>query len=126
MSKSKKKILVIDDEKSLLQILSARLDYAGFETQTAPSGAEGLKKAETFSPNLILLDLMMPPPDGFSVLMRLKENKKTRGAHVIMLTSNGETENINRAISMGAEDYVVKPFNPPVLMDKIHRALGIR
>lgn len=126
MAKGKKKILVIDDEVALLSILSARLDFAGYETQTAKDGSDGLEKAVKFTPHLILLDLMMPAPDGFSVLTKLKENRKTRGSRVIMLTSNGETENINRAMTMGAIDYIVKPFNPVILMDKINRAMGAR
>lgn len=126
VAKGKKKILVIDDEAGLLSILSARLDFAGYETQTAKDGSDGLQKAEKFAPHLILLDLMMPPPDGFSVLTKLKENRKTRGSRVIMLTSDGEAESINRAMTMGAVDYIVKPFNPVILMDKISRAMGAR
>jgi len=124
--KNRKKILIIDDETSLLQILSARLDFAGFDTETADGGTDGLNKAASFNPHLILLDVKMPEIDGFSVLMKLKENRRTRSSHVIMLTSNGETESINRAINMGAVDYVVKPFSPNILLEKINRALGTR
>jgi DNA-binding response OmpR family regulator len=123
---TKKSVLIIDDEPSLLQILAARLRYAGYEVYTAHNGAEGLKKAQAVSPNLILLDIMMPDMDGFAVLLRLKKNRRTRSAPVVMLTSRSETETIDRAVNMGAEDYIVKPFTPAVLMDKINRLLGKR
>lgn len=123
---SRKKILIIDDEVSLLQILAARLQFAGFDVYTAHNGTEGLKKAELVSPSLILLDIMMPDIDGYTVLLNLKKNRRTRGSSVVMITSNTESEAIDRAINMGAVDYIVKPFNPAVLMEKVNRAVGKR
>ena len=123
---SKKKILIIDDEVSLLQILASRLQFAGYDVYTAHNGTEGLKKAELVSPSLILLDIMMPDVDGYAVLLNLKKNRRTRGSHVVMITSNTDPEAIDRAINMGAVDYIVKPFNPAVLMEKVNRVVGGR
>ena len=122
----KKKVLVIDDELSLLQILSARLAFAGYDVYTAHNGTEGLAKAKLVSPNLILLDIRMPDMDGYNVLLNLKKNRRTRGTSVMMLTSSSESESIERAMNMGAVDYIVKPFSPSVLVDKVNRAMGRR
>lgn len=120
---TKKRVLVIDDEEHLLRILSDRLQFAGYEVYTAHNGTEGLKKAELTSPHLVLLDIMMPGIDGYSVLLQLKRNRKTRSASVLMLTSNNDSDAIDRAINLGAEDYIVKPFTVNVLLDKISRAV---
>lgn len=122
----KKTILIIDDEVSLLQILAARLKYAGYDVITAHNGSEGLNKAQVVSPNLILLDIMMPDMDGYSVLLQLKKNRKTRSAPVVMLTSVSESDAIDRAVNMGAVDYIVKPFTPAVLLDKVSRVISRR
>jgi DNA-binding response OmpR family regulator len=123
---TKKRILIIDDEQDLLSILATRLNYAGYEVYTAHNGAEGLNKAQLAAPHLILLDIMMPDMDGYTVLLKLKKNRKTRPYLVVMLTSKSELECIDRAMNLGAVDYIVKPFNPAVLLEKIGRALGKR
>ena len=124
MANLKKKILVIDDEENLLRILDARLQFAGYEVYTAHNGTEGLKKAALTTPHLVLLDIMMPDIDGFNVLLQLKKNRKTRTSAVLMLTSKSEPEAIDRAINMGAVDYIVKPFTVGILLEKIGRAIG--
>jgi DNA-binding response OmpR family regulator len=121
---AKKRILVIDDEEHLLRILGDRLQFAGYDVYTAHNGTEGLKKADLAHPHLVLLDIMMPDLDGYSVLLQLKKNRKTRSAAVLMLTSNTENEAIDRAMNMGAVDYIVKPFAVNVLLDKIDRAIS--
>jgi DNA-binding response OmpR family regulator len=121
---SKKRILVIDDEENLLRIVGDRLQFAGYDVYTAHNGTEGLKKAGLTNPHLILLDIMMPDIDGFNVLLQLKKNRKTRSSAVMMLTSKNEDDAIDRAINMGAVDYIVKPFTVNVLLDKISRAIS--
>jgi two-component system, OmpR family, alkaline phosphatase synthesis response regulator PhoP len=122
----KKKILVVDDEPTLISILSARLNFAGYEVLTASNGVQALEMAAKHSPHLVLLDIMMPEMDGFSVLIKMKENKKTRSIVIVMLTSKNETETIEKALQLGAVDYIVKPFNPGVLLDKLKKLLGKR
>ena len=121
---AKKRILVIDDEETLLRILGDRLQFAGYDVYTAHNGTEGLKKAGMTTPHLILLDIVMPDIDGYNVLLQLKKNRKTRSSPVLMLTSKNEEDAIDRAINMGAVDYIVKPFTVSVLLDKIDKAIS--
>lgn len=118
---AKKKILVIDDEPSLLAIVSARLIHSGFDVITAKSALEGLEAAKKQNPNLILLDIMMPEMDGFTVITKLKTMRQTRTIIIVMLTSKGDAESIQKALNLGAVDYIVKPFSPIVLVDKIKK-----
>jgi two-component system, OmpR family, alkaline phosphatase synthesis response regulator PhoP len=119
----KNKILVIDDEPSLLEIIKVRLEFSGFEVKTAKNGVEGLEIAKKWTPSLILLDIMMPEMDGFTVLVKLKETKATKSIIIVMLTSKGEVESIEKALNLGAVDYIVKPFTPINLVDKIKKAI---
>lgn len=117
------KVLVIDDSKSEAALLKSMLSGWKYEVSTAPSGAEGLQKAEAEAPNLIFLDIVMPEMDGFEVLGRLKGMDKTKSMPVIMLTGQGEEAAVARAFELGAADYIVKPFTPNVLMEKIKKAV---
>ncbi|MEW6203095.1 MAG: response regulator [bacterium] len=123
---AKKKILIVDDEPNLLMILSTRLKYVGFEVETADNGEIAIEKAKKYIPHLILLDIMMPGMDGFSVLSRLKEEKKTRSVIIVMLTSKGDLPSIERALALGAVDYVVKPFSPVTIIEKIKKILRVK
>lgn len=119
----KKKILLVDDEEALLEILSSRLKFAGYEVFTANSGEAAIDLLKKNNPHMVILDIMMPGMDGFSVLGKLKENPKTRSIVVVMLTSKGDASSIRKAISLGAADYIIKPFTPAILLEKIKRIL---
>ena len=123
---AKKKILVVDDEPSLLSIVSARLNFAGYECLIADSGPKAIEIARQQNPQLILLDIMMPEMDGFTVLLKLKEDRKTRSIIIMMLTSKSETETIEKALQLGAADFIVKPFSPGILLDKIKKLITKR
>lgn len=118
------KILVVDDDKAILHILENRLIQAGYEVVVADCGEEALTAAQKQGPALVLLDIIMPGMDGYEVLEQLQDGKKTRKLPVIMLTSKSDTRSVARAINMGARDYIVKPFVPAILLEKIKRNIG--
>ena len=116
---SKKRILVVDDTKDVLQVVSRRLQSWGYEAQMADSGEEGLRIAEEQLPDLILLDVMMPKLKGREVCARLKANPKTQKIPVIFLTALGLADHVKAGMDLGADDYIVKPFEPAELKDRI-------
>jgi len=118
-----KKILIVDDEPHILKMVENRLKFSGYETITAQDGNEGLKKAQEQKPHLILLDILMPGMNGFQTLKKLKEQEDTRNIPVIILTAKGQPQDVEEAINLGASDYVVKPFTPIVLLEKINKVL---
>ena len=112
-------ILLIDDEINLRRVVSRRLEQHGYLALTAASGEEGLQMAEADQPDLILLDIMMPKMKGRDVCARLKANPKTAHIPVIFLTALGLADHIKAGMDLGAEDYIVKPFEPAELKERI-------
>jgi DNA-binding response OmpR family regulator len=104
------KILIVDDEPDIREVLSKRLGAAGYRVSTAPDGAEGLKQVSQDPPDLILLDVMMPNKDGFTMLKELKSNEATCKIPVIMVTAKGELNAIYQAENLTAIDYIIKPI----------------
>lgn len=119
----KKNILLIDDEQDLIDLAVLRLEANGYKTSAALNAEEGLKKAISEKPDIILLDIMMPGTDGLTTLARLKDNEETKHIPVIMFTSKTRNNDVARAAELGAADYVVKPFAPQTLLEKIKKAL---
>jgi len=117
--KKRKVVLVIDDEKGILEEMQAWLGDHGYHVVTATNGADGLQKLNEVTPNLIVLDVIMPQMDGFEVLLRLKNDLKTSSIPVIMLTAKEDTSSILRALEMKVADYVIKPFNAEELLKSI-------
>lgn len=121
-----KKILVVDDEINLLKLVESRLKATGYEVITARDGKEGLEKAKTEKPDLILLDIIMPGMDGREALKKLKLNEDTKSIPVVMLTVKGEPEEIvDSLVYSGAVDYIVKPYTADVFLRKINNALQV-
>jgi OmpR family response regulator RpaB len=116
----RQKILVIDDEASIRQIVETRLKLAGYEVITASDGVEALEQASLHNPSLIVLDVMMPKMDGFEVCRELRKNMTTP---IIMLTAKGDITDRIAALELGADDYVVKPFSPRELEARIKAVL---
>ncbi len=114
------KILVIDDEPSIINLVSAYLKPEGYEVFTAADGNAGLKAARTFKPDLIILDLMLPGIDGIELLSRLRRESDV---YVIMLTARTEETDKIIGLSVGADDYVTKPFSPRELVARVKAAL---
>ena len=115
----KKRILVVDDTKDILLLVSRRLQSWGYEAITADSGEDGLRLAEEQVPDLILLDIMMPKMKGRDVCARLKANPKTHKIPVIFLTALGLADHVKAGMDLGADDYIVKPFEPAELKARI-------
>lgn len=114
------KILVIDDEPSITNLVSAYLKPEGYEVFTAADGNVGLKAARAFKPDLIILDLMLPGMDGLELLSRLRRESDV---YVIMLTARTDETDKIVGLSVGADDYVTKPFSPRELVARVKAAL---
>ena len=114
------KILVVDDEKKIVDIVTAYLIAQKFEVEVAYSGTEALTKFYKWHPNLVVLDLMLPDLDGNEVTRRIRQDSKTP---IIMLTAKSSDESIVNGLQSGADDYVVKPFSPRVVVERIKTVL---
>jgi len=117
------KILVIEDERDILEVLEYNLTREGFSVTTSSDGVEGLDLAKNSHPDLILLDLMLPGLDGLEVCKRLKEVSATKSISVIMVTAKGEESDIVIGLGLGADDYVAKPFSPKELVGRVKAVL---
>jgi two-component system alkaline phosphatase synthesis response regulator PhoP len=114
------KILVIDDEPSIVNLVSAYLKPEGYEVYTAMDGLSGLKAARAFKPDLVILDLMLPGMDGLELLTRLRRESQV---YVILLTAKTEETDKIVGLSVGADDYVTKPFSPRELIARVKAAM---
>src|SRR5215471_10123471 len=116
---AKSKILIVEDEASLVEVLSYKLQREGYEVVVAREGREGLRKAQTLLPDLVLLDLMLPGIDGLDICRELRASPHTAGSAILMLTAKGEETDQVVGFAMGADDYVTKPFSVKVLLQRI-------
>jgi len=113
------RILVIEDERALTKVLTYNLEREGYEVVVAHDGQEGLRKAQTLLPDLVLLDLMLPVLGGLEVCRELRGGERTRDIPIIMLTAKAEETDQIVGFSLGADDYVTKPFSVKVLLQRI-------
>ncbi|HQK93844.1 MAG TPA: response regulator [Armatimonadota bacterium] len=120
---AKKKILAVDDEKHIVRLVEVNLRKAGYEVETAFDGREALEKVKKSPPDLIVLDVMMPQLDGFSVLKKLRQDAATREIPVIMLTAKAQDADVFRGWQSGVDLYLTKPFNPLELITFVERIL---
>jgi two-component system alkaline phosphatase synthesis response regulator PhoP len=120
---AKQKILAVDDEEDILELLRFNLTKEGFAVVCATSGEEALKSALSNRPDLILLDLLLPGMDGLEVARRLKHDASTKEIPVIMVTAKGEEADIVTGLEVGAEDYIPKPFSRKVLIARVRAVL---
>ncbi len=118
-----KRVLVADDSRLILRLAAMNLEKAGFEVITAADGLEALERARVESPDLIILDIMMPEMDGFEVCRLLKADVATSSIPVIFLTARGEEEDRHQGMDFGAVDFVTKPFSPRKLIEKVNQYL---
>jgi two-component system phosphate regulon response regulator PhoB len=112
-------ILVIEDDEDIQELIRYNLAQAGYRAVVAGSGEEGVKVAHAKTPDLILLDIMLPGMDGLEVCRTLSAQEDTRQIPIIMLTAKGEETDIVTGLQMGADDYITKPFSPRVLLARI-------
>jgi two-component system phosphate regulon response regulator PhoB len=121
--RGRKRILVVDDEKDILEIISYNVRRQGWTSLTASTGTEALEIANEEEIDLIVLDLMLPGIDGTEVARRLKAEPRTASIPIIMLTAKSEETDVIVGLTLGADDYVTKPFSPKILMARIHSIL---
>jgi two-component system phosphate regulon response regulator PhoB len=120
------KILIVEDDRSLADVLSYNLKQAGYETAVAYDGQDGLTQAQVKSPDLLLLDVMLPVVDGIEVCRRLRADSATRDMLIMMLTAKSEETDELVGFTVGADDYVAKPFSVKVLLERIKALLRRR
>jgi two-component system phosphate regulon response regulator PhoB len=126
MTEQKKTVLVVEDEEDILALLHFNLIKAGYEVVCAARGEEALTAIAAGTPDLILLDLMLPGIDGLEICRRLRDDPATGEIPIIMLTARGEEEDVVRGLDLGADDYVTKPFSIKVLLARIQSVLRRR
>lgn len=119
----KTRILVVDDEPNIVQTLKDRLEMNEYAVETASNGEEGLRIAQEKSPDMVLLDVIMPIMDGHEMLEKLRQNAWGRDISVIMLTARSQAQDIARARACNIDDYIIKPFDLSELLEKIENIL---
>lgn len=119
----KETVLIVDDEKDILELLRYNLAKEGYKIFQASSGEEAIKLAKSASPDLVVLDLMLPGIDGLDVCKIIKNDPKTKNIAVIMLTAKNEESDIVTGLELGADDYIIKPFSPKVLIARVRSVI---
>ena len=115
-----RKVLIVEDESNIAELINLYLKKEGYETMIAPDGGKALELYRLFRPDLVLLDIMLPVMDGWAVCSKIRETDKTP---IIMLTAKGETIDKVAGLEMGADDYIVKPFEMKELLARVHAVL---
>ncbi|MCG3116182.1 MAG: response regulator [Candidatus Manganitrophus sp. SA1] len=118
-----KKVLIVDDEEFVRQLIQIKLKFCGIETVEAGNGVEAIEKAVSERPDLILLDVMMPKMNGFEACQRLKANQETAHIPIVMLTARGDPSAKERGENAGALEYLTKPFSPQKLAERVQEIL---
>jgi two-component system phosphate regulon response regulator PhoB len=120
---AKEKILIVEDDPDILKLIQYHLSKEGFQVETVATGEEALRKARSFCPNLMVLDLMLPGVDGLEVCRTLRFDPKTASIRIIMVTAKGEEADIVAGLELGADDYITKPFSPRILVARLKTVL---
>ena len=120
---SRHKILIVEDEIPILDALLYNLRKENYEVLTATDGREALRKCQSHAPDLVILDLMIPPPDGLQVCRELRSDPRTKGIRILMLTAKDHETDEIVGFNMGADDYVAKPFRVRPLMERVKALL---
>jgi DNA-binding response OmpR family regulator len=119
-----KTVVIVDDEPTMVDLLTTFLAMKGFEVHGAYSGADGLRAVEQVKPHVLLLDLMLPDIDGFEVCRRLRSAPASATLPIVIISARTESEAIQRAMRAGADAYMTKPLRLPELLEKIEELLG--
>ena len=119
----RERVLVVDDEEDLLELINYNLSKEGYRVTCVASGERALKEAQTLLPDVIVLDLLLPRVDGLDVCRQLKSDPRTKHIPVIMLTAKTEEADVVIGLEMGADDYMTKPFSPRVLLARLKAVL---
>jgi two-component system alkaline phosphatase synthesis response regulator PhoP len=116
-------VLVVEDDPHILELVTFHLKRDGFRVHPAADGEEALSAADSISPDIIVLDLMLPGVDGLEVCRRLKQNKDTGGIPIIILTAKSEDADVVAGLELGADDHITKPFSPRVFVARVRAVL---
>jgi two-component system phosphate regulon response regulator PhoB len=123
---AKERILIVDDEEDILELVRFHLAREGYQLTLAATGEEALKKAKRETFDLVVLDLMLPGLDGLEVAKALKADARTKSVPIVMLTAKGEDADVVSGLEIGADDYITKPFSPRVLTARVKAVLRRR
>jgi two-component system phosphate regulon response regulator PhoB len=123
---SRERVLIVEDDEDILELVRYTIAKDGYDVSTVRTGEDALALAAARPPDLVVLDLMLPELSGFQVCARLKADPRTRHIPVVMLTAKGEETDIVAGLELGADDYIVKPFSPRVLLARIASVLRRR
>ena len=118
-----KKVLIVDDEANIVISLEFLMQQAGYQVEIARTGDEALHKIEQFLPDLVLLDVMLPGPNGFDILQQVRQNPERRSVAIIMLTAKGRDVEVTKGLALGANAYITKPFSTRDLLAEVRRCL---
>ncbi len=126
ISREKPLVVLADDDKMTELLVSSMLKSSGIQCKVVSDGSEALEIVRKFKPDILLLDVSMPKMDGFQVLSAIKNDPSTMGVYVVMLTASGAEDDVVRGFSLGAEDYIIKPFHPHEMIARLKRLLRRR
>lgn len=118
------KILIAEDERDIRELITFTLRYHGHEVIAASDGEEALEFALKEHPDLVLLDIRMPRMDGYEVCRSIKENQATQHIPVVFLSAKGQEAEVQQGLDAGATDYILKPFSPDQLVERVNKVLG--
>lgn len=119
-----KKIMVVDDEPYIARVIKFKLEQEGYEVISANDGQSGLQKIKEEKPDMVLLDVMMPGLSGYEVCQKIKEDAELAGIPVVILTAKGQERDREQGLTMGASDYITKPFSPNRLLELVKNMIG--
>jgi two-component system alkaline phosphatase synthesis response regulator PhoP len=120
---AEEKVLIVDDEEHILELLKFNLENVGYKVSTSNNGIDAVKSVRENKPDIVLLDLMLPGMDGFDVCKEIKNNKETSGTAIIMITAKGEELDKILGLELGADDYITKPFSVRELLARVKAVL---
>ena len=121
-----KKVLIVDDEPNIVTALEFLLQQSGYEVRVAATGEEAFAQIESFAPDLVLLDVMLPKVSGYEVCQRIRSREDWKGIRIVMLSAKGREVEVSKGVSLGADLYVTKPFSNTDLVAKIDGLLRPR
>lgn len=124
MAADKRKVLIADDEPNIVTALEFLLKHAGYDVRAAANGEEALALVESYAPDLVLIDIMMPLKSGYEVCQKMRERPEWRHIKIVMVTAKGREAEVNKGMSLGADLYVTKPFSTQELIAAIDRLLA--
>ena len=124
METVKRKVLIVDDEPNIVTALEFLLERRGYEVRVATNGEEAVTLVESFRPDVMLLDVMMPKRSGYDVCQRVRERPDMQHVKIVMLSAKGREAEVSKGLSLGADLYITKPFSTQELVERIDALLG--